>query len=86
MCEKDIFYPRTKRRTQLVKVHPSIFVLLLEKGCLPTFPTGIPFIFTLGASFCCTRIKLLVPHFPIGKGDVLKMQKTRACESPGFLD
>ena len=51
MCEKDIFYPRTKRRIQLVKVHPSIFVLLLEKGCLPTFPTGIPFIFTLGTSF-----------------------------------
>ena len=51
MCEKDIFTPEQSEETQLVKVHPSIFVLLLEKGCLPTFPTGIPFIFTLGRLF-----------------------------------
>ena len=85
MCEKDIFTPEQSEETQLVKVHPSIFVLLLEKGCHPNFPLASLLSLLLERLFCCTRIKLLVPHFPIGKGGVPKMQKTRACESPGFL-
>lgn len=38
MCEKIFFYPGTKRRTQLVKVHPSIFVPFQKEGCRPNFP------------------------------------------------
>ena len=38
MCEKIFFTPEQSEETQLVKVHPSIFVLLLEKGCHPNFP------------------------------------------------
>ena len=72
------------RSHSLVKVNPSNSVLLIERDS-SLISHRYPFLFfTLGASFCCTRIKLLVPHFPIGKGDVPKIQKARACESPGF--
>ena len=42
------------------------------------------YLYSWNVFFVDTRIKLLVAHFPIGKGDVPKIQKARACESPGF--
>ena len=84
MCEE--YARRNKAKDMACESQSFHLCSSLEKGCLPHFPQVSLFIFTLGASFCCTRIKLLVPHFPIGKGGVPKMQKTRAYESPGFLD
>lgn len=53
----------------------------------PTFPTGIPFYFYSRSVFFVALESIIAsPHFPKCKGDVPKMQKTRACESPGFLD